>query len=206
MGHLVGQHPVLAEAQHRIAHLVGEVAHRREDVDGEALECTVHAGETEHRVGVAGSLEQRDGLGVLADLGAHVVAELDRDLDVAGFVPALPSHVELQREGDLVEVVVVGRAAGALEGLDLADEDAVHLAAGAIGHILGFDEQLAVFADAGPWVVEPLGGRDAVEPIITSQGVGWDQLAHAPIVPKASARGAGEGAGSHCRRPRPPRR
>ena len=150
VGHLVGQHPVLAEAQHGVAHLVGEVAHRGEDVDGQAFEGAVHAGETEHRVGVARGLEQRDGLGVLADVGAHVVAELDRDLDVASLVPALAGHVELQRERDLVEVVVERGAAGALERLDLADEDAVHLPAGAVGHILGFDEELAVVADAGP--------------------------------------------------------
>ena len=103
------------------------------------------------------------------DVGAHVVAELDRDLDVTSLVPALPSHVELQRERDLVEVVVERGAAGALERLDLADEDAVHLPAGAVGHILGLDEQLAVVADAGPWVVEPLGRRDAVEPVVTCQ-------------------------------------
>ena len=79
-------------------HLVGEVPHRGEHVDGEALEGPVHAGQPEHRVGVAGGLEERDGLAVLADLGAHVVAELHRDLDVAGLVPALAGHVELQRE------------------------------------------------------------------------------------------------------------
>ena len=62
VGHLVGEHPVLAEAQHRVAHLVGEVAHRREDVDGEAFEGAVDTGETEHRIGVASGLEQRDGL------------------------------------------------------------------------------------------------------------------------------------------------
>ena len=53
---------------------------------------------------------------------------------MAGFVPALPGHVELQRERRLV-VAVAGRevpagAAGAFERLDLADEDAVHQARG----------------------------------------------------------------------------
>ena len=102
VGHLVGQHPVLGEAQDRVVHVVGEVAHRGEHVDGEAFEGAVDAGQPEHRVGVAGGLEQRDGLAVLADLGPHVVAELHRDLDVAGLVPALAGHVELQRERDLV--------------------------------------------------------------------------------------------------------
>ena len=37
-------------------------------------------------------------LGVLTDLGAHVVAELHRDLAVARLVPALAGHVELELE------------------------------------------------------------------------------------------------------------
>ena len=78
-------------------------------------------------------------LGELADLGAHVVAELAGDLDVAGLVPALPGHVELQRERRLLAAVagveVPARAAGALEGLDLADEDAVHQPAGVVGGV-----------------------------------------------------------------------
>ena len=53
MRDLVGQHPVLTEAEHRVAHLVGEVAHRGEDVDRQALEGAVHAREAEDRVGMA---------------------------------------------------------------------------------------------------------------------------------------------------------
>ena len=60
---------------------------------------------------------------------------LHRDLAVAGLVPALAGHVELQLERRLVVAVpvveVAARAAGAFERLDLADEDAVHQRAGA---------------------------------------------------------------------------
>ena len=58
---------------------------------------------------------------------------------MAGLVPALAGHVELERERHLVAPVagveVPARAAGALERLDLADEDAVHQAAGAVGRL-----------------------------------------------------------------------
>ena len=109
---------------------LAEVAHGVEHVDGEAFEGPVHAGEAQHRVGVARRLVEQRLLGELADLGAHVLGELHRDLDVAGLVPALPGHVELQLERRLVAAVagveVPAGAAGALERLDLADEDAVH--------------------------------------------------------------------------------
>ena len=58
---------------------------------------------------------------------------------MASLVPALPGHVELQRERRLVVGVasreVPAGAAGALERLDLADEDAVHEGAGRIGRV-----------------------------------------------------------------------
>ena len=98
VGDLVGEHPVLAELEDRVARLVAELLHRAEHVDGEALERAVHAAEAQHRVGVARGREEERRLGVLTDLGAHVVAELDRDLAVAGLVPALARHVELQLE------------------------------------------------------------------------------------------------------------
>ena len=101
VGDLVGEHPVLAELEHRVAGDVAELAHRVEDVDGQALERPVHAGEAQHGVGVAGGLVEERRLGELADLGAHPVAELDGDLAVAGLVPALAGHVELELEGDL---------------------------------------------------------------------------------------------------------
>ena len=111
-----------------------EVAHRLEHVDRQTLECPVDAGEAQDRIRVAGGLVQQRLLGELADLGTHVLAELDADLDVARLVPALPGHVELQPERRLVacltEIEVEARAAGALERLDLADEDAVHQARG----------------------------------------------------------------------------
>ena len=146
VGHLVGQHPVLAEVQHRVVHVGGEVAHGGEHVDGQALERTVDAGETEHRVGVACGFEQRHGLAELADLGAHVIAEPQADLDVTGLVPALAGHVELHRERCLVGGVVERRAAGSLERLDLADEDAVHLPAGSVERLAGLGIHPSILA------------------------------------------------------------
>ena len=71
------------------------------------------------------------------------LGELAGDLDVAGLVPALAGHVELQRERRLLAAVagveVPARAAGALERLDLADEDAVHQAAGVVGRLADRD-------------------------------------------------------------------
>ena len=43
VGDLVGQHPVLAELEHRIAERGAEVLHRLEHVDGQALEGPVDA-------------------------------------------------------------------------------------------------------------------------------------------------------------------
>ena len=116
---------------------VAVLPHRVEHVDGQALEGAVHTTQPEDRVLVAGGLEQHHLLAELADLRAHVLGELHRDLDVTGLVPALARHVELQLERRLVataaRVEVPARAARALEGLDLAHEDAVHEAPRAVG-------------------------------------------------------------------------
>ena len=90
--------------------IVAELPHGVEHVDGEALEGAVHAGEAQHRVGVAGRLVEEGVLGELADLGAHPVAELDGDLAVAGLVPALAGHVELELERRLVAAVAGRRS------------------------------------------------------------------------------------------------
>ena len=74
VGDLVGQHPVLAELEQRVAGDVAELLHRGEHVDGEAFEGPVDAGEAQHRIGVAGRLEQERVLGELTELGAHPVA------------------------------------------------------------------------------------------------------------------------------------
>ena len=100
------------------------------------FEGAVDAGQAQHRVGAARRLEQHGVLGELADLGAHPVAQLDADLDVAGLVPAWRAMSSLSANGTAsgrgrvaagrAGLEVVARAAGALERLDLADEDAVH--------------------------------------------------------------------------------
>src|SRR5436190_3553044 len=69
---LVGEHPVLARRQHRVAGVVTEELHRVEHVDGEAFERAVDAGEPQQRVLGAGRLVEERGLTELADLGAHV--------------------------------------------------------------------------------------------------------------------------------------
>ena len=124
--HFVGEHPVFAELEDRVAALAAKVLHRVEHVDRQAFERAVHAAQAQHRVGVARGGEQERRLGVLADLGAHVVAELHGDLAVTGLVPALARHVELELERRTVVVEVVTRATGTFERLDLTDEDAVH--------------------------------------------------------------------------------
>src|SRR5256885_9653190 len=54
-------------------------------------------------------------------------------------------HVELELVRHLGRrLVVVGCAAGALQRLDLADEDAVHLPAGPVSHVLGLPVELAI--------------------------------------------------------------
>src|SRR3546814_1996062 len=68
VGHLVGQHPVLAELEHRVAGQVAELLHGVEDVDGEALEGAVDARQAQDRVGVARGLEEERVLAELADL------------------------------------------------------------------------------------------------------------------------------------------
>src|SRR5205085_9697378 len=101
-------------------------------VDGESLERPVHAAQPQDRVRRAGRLVEERRLGVLADLGAHPVAELHRDLDVTALVPALPRHVELERERRLLVVEVEGGATRALARLDLTGDDAVHQVAGPV--------------------------------------------------------------------------
>ena len=133
MRDFVGEHPVLAELEHRVVRLAAELLHRVEDVDRQPFEGAIDSAQTQHRVGVARSREEKGRFGVFADLAPHMVAELHRDLTVARLVPALACHVELQRERCVVEVEVVARATGAFECLDLADEDAMHQRAGPFG-------------------------------------------------------------------------
>ena len=134
MGHLVGQHPILREAHHRVLSRDAEVAHRVEHVDGQTFESAVHATQAEDGIVGTSGLEEEGVLGELAQLDAHVVEQLHRDLAVAGLVPRLAGHVELElvrRVGIVLEVV--GSAAGSFQSLDLAHEDAVHEAPRAVG-------------------------------------------------------------------------
>src|SRR5690606_6646285 len=128
-------------------------------------------------------------------LGAHVVAELDGDLAVAGLVPALAGHVELQLEGHLGHALAVAAthlevpagAAGALERLDLAHEDAVHEGAGGVGRVgaVGGEPSRAApllagaIRDAGgARVVEPLDERHPHEAGVAGQVLDGEGLPH----------------------------
>src|SRR5262249_462424 len=131
--HLVGEHPILARREHRVARDVAELLHRVEHVDRQPLGAAVPAVRAQQRSpGARGLVEDRR-LADLADLGAHVLGELDRDLAVARLVPRLTGHVELELERHVLVVEVEGRAAGALERLELAHEDAVHQLTGPVG-------------------------------------------------------------------------
>ena len=185
VGDLVGEHPVLAEVQDGIAGGITEVAHRVEHVDGQTFEGAVHAGEAQDGIGVARRFVEQHLLAELADLRAHVLAELAADLDVTGFVPALPSHVELQRERRFLAAVagveVPARAAGAFERLDLADEDAVHQPAGTVGSLFVLDAEAALplVAVAGVARIEDdVFDLDALEPLVTSQLVNRQDPLH----------------------------
>ena len=146
-------------------------------------------GETEDRVAVARRFEQRHGLAPLADLAAHVVAELHADLDVASLVPALPSHVELHRKRGLFRGVVECRSTRTLQCLDLADEDAVHLASGSIAHLRRLGIEQPVLADiVRTFVGEALLGGHAVEATVALQRIGWQLLAHGEIVDESVSR------------------
>ena len=197
VGDLVGEHPVLTEVQHWVVHVLGEVAHGREHIDRQAFQRAIDTSETKHGIGVAGSLEQGDGLAELADVGAHVVAEEQADLDVASFVPALARHVQLQRERRLGGGVVERSAAGAFHGLDLADEDAVHLPPRPIGHVVRRRIHAPFLTrTVQPLVGEALGCRDPVKAGVAGQGVGRQLCAHVKTLADRVA---------HSRRGRPGR-
>ena len=115
-----------------------------------------------------------------------MLAELDTDLAVAGFVPALAGHVELQLERHVVRTgadgVVVAGASGPFEGLDLADEDAVHEATGGVGRIRILRAEAAALAISlarnRPGVEEGLFQADANEAIIAGQIIGCQHALH----------------------------
>src|SRR5262249_51333467 len=158
------------------AALLPELLHRGEDVDGEPFERAVHAGEAQHGVLVAGRFEQERRLAELADLRTHPLAELHRDLDVARLVPTLPGPFELERERSLIIVEVPARPARTLEGLDLADEDAVHQAACTFRRVEALGAQAAgtfVASDRGAARVgDTLLHPHAVEALVARQLVG----------------------------------
>ena len=88
VGDLVGEHPVFAELEHRVAGKVAELLHGVEHVDRQTFERTVDAAEPQDRVGRTRGLVEEGGFRVLADLGAHPVAELHRDLARGGSRPS----------------------------------------------------------------------------------------------------------------------
>ena len=75
---------------------------------------------------------------------------------------------------------MIFRSAGALECLDLADEDAVHLPTSTVGDLVGLGVDAAGFGGTvHPLVGEPVGGGDAVEAGVTGQTVGRQLGTHA---------------------------
>jgi hypothetical protein len=124
VGELVGEHVVHRLAHLLVAGLLGVLDHVAEDVAGQALETAIHAGNAHGRVVAAGAFEEERALREHADLPAQVDEQLLEDLHVAGFVPALAGHVHLELPGCVREVPE--RTGRALQGLKLANEDAVH--------------------------------------------------------------------------------
>ena len=207
VGDLVGQHPVLAEEQHGVVDHVPVVPHGVEHVYGQALQGTVHPGEAQHGIGVAGRLEEEGLLGELPYLGAHVLGELDRDLDVAGLVPALAGHVQLELEGSLVVagtgVEVVAGAPRPLQGLDLAHEDGVHEAPGRIGGFLLLGGEAVAQLRGAAGVEHHVLDADALEALVTGQIVDRQHPLHVDLLDSCWAR-VYPGAGPRPQRARDP--
>src|SRR5947199_90400 len=83
------------------------------------------------------------------------------------------SQFELELERHFAgRLEVEGGASGALEGLDLAHEDAVHAPPGPIGHILGVEHKVLLLATGRHRadVLEALLEGDAVEACVASEG------------------------------------
>ena len=124
---------------------------------------------------------------------------------MAGLVPALAGHVELEGEGGLGVVEVPHRPPGALQRLDLADEDAVHHLAGGVGGVGPLGRELAGPAPRGEKLVAGIleavlgagppetpvagevGGREALphDWAPTVDGAGWAPRLPGPAIPPA---------------------
>ena len=199
VGDLVGEHPVLAELEVRVAGEIAELLHLGEHVDRQALEGAVDTGEPQDRIVRAGRLEQDGVLRELSEFGAHPGGQLDADLHVPRLVPRLARHVELEFEGDRVVGAVaarevVRRAPGALEGLDLADHDPVHQRAGGVGCVgpigreprrrgaaLGRRSRAArrrVLDARLAGVLHPFGHVRLHEAFVSGEILDWEELAH----------------------------
>ena len=138
---------------------------------------------------------------------------------MAGLVPALAGHVELQRERRLVGAgaaalgggEVPARAAGPFERLDLADEDAVHQGAGRVGGVAAVGGEavagalelrgVRVAGAAGAWVGHAVAHRDGGEALVTGELLDREELSHQPIASWVGCgtdrAGAGDAAGGH---------
>ena len=188
MRDLVGEHPVLAELEHRVTGDGSEVLHCGEHVDGETLECPVDTGETKDRVGVARRFIQQGVLGEFAQFGAHVIGQHHRNFAVARLVPTLTSHVELQFEWHFAlagtDLEIKARSASTLQRLDFAGEDAMHQRPGTIGSRTERRGELGSrrsATSAEPRILNALGLADAVEPLVACQVVGWKALTHVSL-------------------------
>ena len=112
---------------------------------------------------------------------------------MSSLVPALPRHVELQRERRLLATVagveVPTRASRTFERLDLADEDAVHQAASRVGRVGILDPEPLPVVLGGltegrvARIEHDVFDLDALEPFVTGQFVDGQRPLHSnPLV------------------------
>ena len=159
VGDLVGQHPVLAEAEDGVAAGLAELPHRVEDVDGQALEGPVDAGQAQDRVGVAGRLvEERASRRTRRSrcpCARRACTEISVWRASSQHWRAMSS---LRAKGASSSSKSHTVRPAPFERLDLADEDAVHHLAGGVGGVGPLRGELAVPDGRSRWRSGPCGG------------------------------------------------
>ncbi len=179
----IGQHVVLAERQNRIGGFPSELSHLSEHVDRQALQTAIHSSKAKRRIVVASGLEQRGRLDIFSELTTHVFGQLDRDLTMPGFVPALAGHVKLQLEWHLIGVEVECGAACPFKCLNLTYEDAVHAPTSPLAYVKG----VSINSGNGrsvSGVLEALLSRLTDESSVTSELGGIKILTHCSSLPQ----------------------